>query len=125
MPQDGTQTTRSYSQRRHRQIGDARFRHGTLQTVQKPTCRWRNRDGRPVNARTAVVRHTVCRARTREDYERWRKLQSIRGSGNVQGRIGRVKLPFLSLDSLIASKETFREEDASDRLRLLELKRPL
>lgn len=34
-----------------------------------------------------------------------------------------VKVPFLSLDSLIASKETYREQDASDRLRLLELKR--
>ena len=34
-----------------------------------------------------------------------------------------VKVPFLSLDSLIASKETFREQDGLDRLRLLELKR--
>lgn len=34
-----------------------------------------------------------------------------------------VKVPFLSLDSLIASKETLREQDAIDRLRLLELKR--
>lgn len=34
-----------------------------------------------------------------------------------------VKVPFLSLDSLIASKETYREQDTSDRLRLLELKR--
>ena len=33
-----------------------------------------------------------------------------------------VNIPFLSLDSLIASKETYREQDASDRLRLLELK---
>jgi hypothetical protein len=37
--------------------------------------------------------------------------------------IQEVKVPFLSLDSLIASKETFREQDALDRLRLLELKR--
>ena len=36
-----------------------------------------------------------------------------------------VRIPFLSLDSLIASKETYRERDASDRLRLLELKRRL
>jgi predicted nucleotidyltransferase len=36
----------------------------------------------------------------------------------VQG----VKVPFLGLDSLIASKETYREQDAIDRLRLLELK---
>ena len=34
-----------------------------------------------------------------------------------------VKVPFLGLDSLIASKETYREQDAIDRLRLLELKR--
>lgn len=34
-----------------------------------------------------------------------------------------VGIPFLSLESLIASKETYREQDASDRLRLLELKR--
>lgn len=33
-----------------------------------------------------------------------------------------VKVPFLGLDSLIASKETYREQDAIDRLRLLELK---
>ena len=37
----------------------------------------------------------------------------------VQG----VRIPFLSLDSLILSKETYREQDAFDRLRLLELKR--
>ncbi|HKQ40795.1 MAG TPA: hypothetical protein VJ063_22195 [Verrucomicrobiae bacterium] len=34
-----------------------------------------------------------------------------------------VRVPFLSLDMLIASKETFREQDAFDRLRLLELKK--
>ena len=34
-----------------------------------------------------------------------------------------VKVPFLSLDSLIASKETFREQDTIGRLRLFELKR--
>jgi len=34
-----------------------------------------------------------------------------------------VQIPFLSLDSLIASKETYREKDASDRLGLLELRR--
>src|SRR4026208_965307 len=33
-----------------------------------------------------------------------------------------VKVPFLSLDMLIASKETLREQDSLDRLRLLELK---
>jgi len=34
-----------------------------------------------------------------------------------------VALPFLGLDSLIASKETYREQDAADLLRLLELRR--
>lgn len=34
-----------------------------------------------------------------------------------------VRIPFLSLDSLIASKETYREQDAWDRARLQELKR--
>jgi hypothetical protein len=34
-----------------------------------------------------------------------------------------VRVPFLSLDSLIASKETYREQDAWDRARLLELKK--
>jgi len=33
-----------------------------------------------------------------------------------------VRVPFLSLDMLIASKETYREQDAIDCLRLLELK---
>jgi predicted nucleotidyltransferase len=34
-----------------------------------------------------------------------------------------VRVPFLGLDTLIASKETYREKDAWDRTRLLELKR--
>jgi hypothetical protein len=34
-----------------------------------------------------------------------------------------VRVPFLSLDSLIASKDTYREQDAWDRARLLELKK--
>jgi hypothetical protein len=34
-----------------------------------------------------------------------------------------VRIPFLGLDALIASKETYREQDAIDRLRLLALKR--
>ena len=34
-----------------------------------------------------------------------------------------VTIPFLGLDSLIASKETYREQDALDRQRLLELRR--
>ena len=34
-----------------------------------------------------------------------------------------VRVPFLGLDALIASKETYREQDAWDRARLLDLKR--
>ena len=34
-----------------------------------------------------------------------------------------VRIPFLSVDSLIASKETYREQDAWDRARLMELKK--
>jgi len=34
-----------------------------------------------------------------------------------------VRIPFLALDTLIASKETYREKDAWDRAHLLELKR--
>lgn len=34
-----------------------------------------------------------------------------------------VRIPFLNLDFLIASKETYREQDALDRARLLELKK--
>jgi hypothetical protein len=33
-----------------------------------------------------------------------------------------ITVPFLGLDALIASKETCREQDALDRLRLLSLK---
>jgi hypothetical protein len=34
-----------------------------------------------------------------------------------------IRVPFLSIDSLIASKETYREKDALDRSRLMELKK--
>jgi acylphosphatase len=34
-----------------------------------------------------------------------------------------VRIPFLSLDSLIASKDTYREKDAWDRAQLVELKK--
>jgi hypothetical protein len=33
-----------------------------------------------------------------------------------------IRIPFLGLDALIASKETYREQDAADRMRLLALK---
>jgi predicted nucleotidyltransferase len=34
-----------------------------------------------------------------------------------------VRVPFLGLDALIASKETYREQDTADRLKLLALRR--
>lgn len=34
-----------------------------------------------------------------------------------------VRVPFLGLDALIASKDTYREQDAADRVRLLALRR--
>jgi hypothetical protein len=34
-----------------------------------------------------------------------------------------VKIPFLGIDALIASKETYRDKDAVDRARLLQLKK--
>jgi hypothetical protein len=40
-----------------------------------------------------------------------------------QVEIEGVVVPFLGLDALIASKETYREQDAADRLRLMELRR--
>lgn len=44
--------------------------------------------------------------------------------GNAQvTQVEGVNIPFLSLDCLIASKETYREQDGIDRMRLLELKR--
>jgi len=36
-----------------------------------------------------------------------------------------IRIPFLGLDSLIASKETYREQDAFDRARLIALKQTL
>jgi predicted nucleotidyltransferase len=33
-----------------------------------------------------------------------------------------IRVPFLSLEALIVSKETYREQDAVDRMRLLDLK---
>lgn len=43
--------------------------------------------------------------------------------GACRTTIEGVLVPFLGLDSLIASKETYREQDAADRLRLVELRR--
>jgi hypothetical protein len=53
----------------------------------------------------------------------WKVSYADAISSARQVQIDGVKVPFLSLDCLIAGKETLREQDALDRLRLLELKR--
>lgn len=45
------------------------------------------------------------------------------GSHGSPRRTAALVIPYLGLDALIASKETYREQDVADRLRLLELKR--
>jgi len=39
-----------------------------------------------------------------------------------EAQLDGIRIPFLGLDSLIASKETYREQDAIDRLKLLALR---
>ena len=46
--------------------------------------------------------------------------EALPGALNVE--IDGVKIPFIGLDGLIASKETYREQDAVDRQRLMALK---
>jgi len=53
----------------------------------------------------------------------WRVTYSDAAGTAREAVVEGVRIPFLSLDWLIASKETYRDQDASDRLRLLELKR--
>lgn len=49
--------------------------------------------------------------------------EALPGAQKVQ--LDGVTIPFLGIDALIASKETYREQDSIDRLRLLELKHRL
>lgn len=53
----------------------------------------------------------------------WKVTYADAISSAREALIEGVKVPFLSLDLLIASKETFREQDAIDRMRLIDLKR--
>ena len=46
---------------------------------------------------------------------------AVDGAASVE--IDGIHIPFVGLDALIASKETYREQDSIDRLRLLDLKR--
>jgi predicted nucleotidyltransferase len=47
-------------------------------------------------------------------------VEALAGARTVM--VDGISVPFLGLDDLIASKETYREQDAIDRLRLLALK---
>jgi predicted nucleotidyltransferase len=47
--------------------------------------------------------------------------EALPGARRIE--VAGVVIPYLGLDALIASKETYREQDVADRLRLLELKR--
>jgi hypothetical protein len=53
----------------------------------------------------------------------WKVTYADAAPSAVQRVIGDVTIPYLGLDSLIASKQTYREIDAADRLRLEELRR--
>jgi hypothetical protein len=53
----------------------------------------------------------------------WKVTYADAVAGASEAVIEGVRVPFLGLDALIASKETYREQDAADRLRLLLLKR--
>lgn len=53
----------------------------------------------------------------------WKVSYADAQSSAQEAIVEGVRVPFLSLDSLIASKETYREQDAWDRARLLELQK--
>lgn len=53
----------------------------------------------------------------------WKVTYADAAPSAVHRVIGGVTVPYLGLDSLIASKQTHREIDAADRLRLEELRR--
>lgn len=52
----------------------------------------------------------------------WKVTYAEALSGSRQVMVEGISIPFLGLDSLIASKETYREQDGVDRLHLLALK---
>lgn len=53
----------------------------------------------------------------------WKVTFNEAAATAIRHEIEGVEIPYLDLDMLIASKETYREQDAADRARLLELKR--
>jgi hypothetical protein len=118
MPQDSTQTTPSYSRRSKppARVSDTAlckpFKTERAAGLQPPISGAAHGRTRTTAAcHEAGAKHLICGA------------QACVLHRLPKTWIGGVKLPFLSLDSLIASKETYREQDASDRMRLLELKR--
>ena len=52
----------------------------------------------------------------------WKVTYAEAAPNALSKQLGDVTIPFLGLDDLIASKETYRDNDAWDRIRLLELK---
>src|SRR5262245_6896205 len=53
----------------------------------------------------------------------WKVTYADALPGAKEAVIGGIRVPFLGLEALIASKETYREQDAADRLKLLSLKK--
>ena len=53
----------------------------------------------------------------------WKVTYPEGAPGAQQVQVDGVTIPFLGLDALIARKETYREQDAVDRLHLLDLRR--
>lgn len=53
----------------------------------------------------------------------WKVTYAEAISSALESEVEGIKIPFLGLDSLIASKETDRKQDALDRQRLLEVRR--
>jgi len=54
----------------------------------------------------------------------WKVTYSDSVSSALEALVDGVRIPYLGLDALIASKETYREQDRLDLLRLRELKKP-
>ncbi|MEQ2006411.1 MAG: nucleotidyltransferase [Limisphaerales bacterium] len=52
----------------------------------------------------------------------WKVTYPEAAPNALSKQLGDVTIPFIGLDDLIASKETYRDNDAWDRIRLLELK---
>ena len=69
----------------------------------------------------------VFKAKSWDDYETWKSRQTNprlwQHHVNCYAEIDGVRIPYAGLKSLIASKETYREQDRADLLRLRALAR--